>query len=133
MSTYSVGQIAKMADVNIETLRFYETKGLMPEPKRRESGYRDYGEHDLERMLFIGRAKQLGFTLKEIEELLNLRVDTKTTCADVRLKAETKIKEIEKKIHELVKFKSALQSLAKSCMHGGPATECPILEALHRG
>jgi len=79
METFTVGKLAKEASVNIETLRFYERRGLMPEPVRRESGYRQYSQKDVARLQFIKRAKELGFSLKEIAELLSLRVDQETT------------------------------------------------------
>src|SRR5574342_138792 len=107
MKTLSVGQLAKEAHVNIETVRYYERRGLLPEPKRRESGYREYSPEEVFRIRFIKRAQELGFTLKEISELLGLRVDSKTTCAKVKKQADAKISDIEEKIRLLKKMKAA--------------------------
>lgn len=128
MKTFSVGQLAKAANVNIETVRYYERRGLLPEPKRRESGYREYSPEDVFRIKFIKRAQELGFTLKQISELLALRVDAKNTCAKVKKQTEAKISDIEEKIVLLKKMKTALGKLASSCKaHEG----CPILEYLN--
>jgi len=130
MNGFTIGQLAKKVGVNIETVRFYERKGLLPPPKRRESGYRVYGEEDVRRLQFIRHAKELGFSLKEIQELLELRVDPNTTCDDVRRKAEQKIADIERRIQELQRVRKALQSLAAACIGHGPEGDCPFLEAL---
>jgi len=131
MKTLSVGQLAKGANVNIETVRYYERRGLLPEPKRRESGYREYLQGDVFRIKFIKRAQELGFTLKEISELLALRVDSKTTCAKMKKQTEAKISDIEEKIRLLKKMKVALGKLASSCQEHAPPHGCPILEYLH--
>ncbi len=131
MKTLSVGQLAKRANVNIETIRYYERRGLLPAPKRRESGYREYSEDDVNRIKFIKRAQELGFTLKEISELLELRVDATTTCGEVKKQAEAKISNIEEKINALKKMKVALGKLASSCKDDEPRDSCPILEYLN--
>lgn len=131
MKTLSVGQLAKEANVNIETVRYYERRGLLPEPKRRESGYREYAPANVFRIKFIKRAQELGFTLKEISELLALRVDSKTTCAKVKKQAEAKISDIEEKILLLKKMKAALGKLASSCKDHKPQQACTILEYLN--
>src|SRR3990172_2946716 len=130
MGTLTIGQLAKKAQVNIETVRYYERRGLLPEPPRKESGYRQYSENDVSHLLFIKRAQTLGFTLKEILELLNLRVDPDTTCGDVKRRAEAKFGVIEQKILALQKMKKALAKLASTCRGRGPTRECPILEML---
>jgi MerR family mercuric resistance operon transcriptional regulator len=130
MKDLTVGQLAKDAHVNAETVRYYERIGLMPEPRRRESGYRQYSQDAIARIRFIKRAQELGFSLKEVSELLSLRVDPATTCEDVRRRAEVKIHNIEEKIRTLQKVKRALRKLAASCTGRGPTSECPILEAL---
>jgi len=124
----TISKIAKEAGINIETVRFYERNKIMPVPKRSESGYRIYNEEDIKRLHFIQIAKKHGFTLKEIKELLDLKVDSKTTCDDVRKIAEEKIEEVELKLLELSSIKDALHNLALSCHSGGPVSECPILE-----
>lgn len=126
----TIGQLAKKAQVNVETVRYYERRGLIPEPPRRESGYRRYAQDAVARIQFIKRVKELGFSLREILELLSLRMDPDTTCADVKRRAEVKIADIEEKIRSLRGMQKALMKLAASCTGRGPTNECPILEAL---
>ena len=126
----TIGEVAKDSGIGIETVRFYERKGLIAEPPRTDSGYRQYPEEVVGRIRFIRRAKELGFALKEISELLSLRVNPDTTCADVRKQAEFKISDVEEKIRALRRIETALKKLAASCVGTGPASECPILEAL---
>jgi len=130
MEFLSKSQLARRVNVNSETIRYYERRGLIPKPKRNTSGYRQYSVDYVARIQFIKRAQALGFTLNEIKELLFLRVDSENSCDHVREKAEIKIAEIEKKIKDLVKMKSALQTLTAACLGSGPSGECPILEAL---
>jgi MerR family mercuric resistance operon transcriptional regulator len=130
MKPLTIGQLAKRADVGVETVRFYEREGLLEEPDRRESGYRQYDESVVRRLEFIRRAKELGFTLKEIKELLSLKIDPSTTCADVKERAETKISDIEQKIRTLQRMKRALVKVTKSCSGSGSTSDCPILEAI---
>ena len=132
MENLTIGQIAKKARVNVETVRYYERRGLIPKPLRKESGYRQYPEETVARIQFIKHAKELGFSLNEISELFSLKVDKNTTCADVKNRAEGKIADIEEKIHALQKMKKTLTRLAKECRGRGPASECPILEALEK-
>ncbi len=126
----TIGQVAKRSGIGLETVRFYERKGLVEEPPRTDSGYRQYPEEVVARIRFIRRAKELGFKLSEISELLSLRVDPDSTCSDVRQQAESKIADVEEKIRVLQGIKTALKKLAASCVGTGPTSECPILEAL---
>jgi MerR family mercuric resistance operon transcriptional regulator len=130
MKQLTIGELAKRAKVNVQTVRYYERRGLMPEPPRRASGYRQYSQNDIGRLRFIRHGKDLGFSLKEIRELLSLRVDPDTTCEDVKTCAEEKLAEIEAKVQALQQVKTALTKLAASCKGQGPTSECPILEAL---
>lgn len=133
MEVLTIGQLAKQAGVGVETIRFYEREGLIAEPKRRPSSrYRQYPPQAVGRVRFIRRAKELGFTLKEIQELLELRVDPGSTCANVRQRAREKIADIEQRIDSLARMKDALERLAKKCRGKGPTTECPILEEIDR-
>jgi MerR family copper efflux transcriptional regulator len=132
MQGLTTGQLAKQAGVNIETIRYYERKGLIPKPHRRDSGYRQYPEAMIPRILFIKHAKTLGFSLKEIKELLLLKHDPKTPCSEVRKRAESKIEDIDEKIRTLQKMRKALSKLTKSCTGSGPARECPILETVKK-
>lgn len=130
METVTIGQLAKKAQVHVETVRYYERRGLLPQPLRRWSGYRQYSTEDIVRLRFIKHAQRLGFSLKEIAELLSLRVDPETSCQDVKQRAEVKIAEIEAKIQTLERMKKALRKLVASCSGRGPTSTCPILEAL---
>jgi len=133
MEVLTIGQLARRAGVGVETLRFYEREGLIAEPKRSPSSrYRQYPPEVVRRVRFIRRAKELGFTLKEIQELLELRVDPDSTCADVRQRARNKISDIEERIESLARMKAALERLARKCRGKGPTTDCPILEELDR-
>jgi len=129
-TTLKSGELAKRADVSVETLRFYERKGLLPEPPRRRSGYRQYPEESVGRIRFIKRAQEVGFSLEEIKELLALRVRPGTTCAQVRERAEHKVQEVRQKIADLKAIERALNKLTASCSGRGPISACPILENL---
>ena len=126
----SAGKLAKAAGVNVETLRYYEKRGLLPEPPRRESGYRVYPQSSVERLKFIKGAQTLGFTLEEIHELLGMRIDTQSNRADVRKRAAAKVASIQEKIDALEQMKQALQHLVHQCHGDGSTAECPILEAI---
>jgi DNA-binding transcriptional MerR regulator len=102
MDMLSIGQVARRAGVGVETVRFYEREGLLEEPPRRASGYRQYSEEVVKRIGFIKRAQALGFSLREIsEELLLLRVDAQTSCDEVKQRTEAKVAEVERKLVEL--------------------------------
>ena len=130
MNGLTIGKLAKQAGVGIETIRFYEREGVISEPSRTQSNYRIYQDEDVARLRFIKRAKELGFTLREIKELLFLRHDPAATKEDVRNRTEEKIHTIESKISDLNKILSALKKLVEHCDGHGPASECPIIEAL---
>jgi Cu(I)-responsive transcriptional regulator len=127
----TIGQLARQAGVGVQTVRYYERRRLLPEAPRRASGYRAFTVGALERLRFIRRAQELGFTLAEIAELLALRLDPHTTAADVKARAGAKIEEIDRKIHDLQHIKRALAHLAGGCRGGGASPDdCPLLEAL---
>lgn len=131
MEHYKVGEIAEKVGVNVETLRYYEKIKIMPKPKRKESRYRFYDELDLKRLRFIKRAKELGFTLKEIKELLNLKIESTATCGDVKHFAEHKLNDIEERIKDLKNIKIVLVKLINQCICEEVSTkECPILEVI---
>lgn len=129
MQTLKIGQLAHAADVHIETLRFYERKGLVRADKRTEKGYRLYVLEDVSRVRFIKQAQRLGFSLREVTELLELKLDRESKCADVEKRAEAKIEEIDHKIESLQKIRSVLKSLTQACRGSVPSSECPILMA----
>ena len=124
------GQVAAAAGVNVETLRYYERRGILKEPKRRPSGYREYAPETVRIVRFIKRAQELGFTLDEIEDLLALRDDDTRTCGEVRASARAKVEEIEIKIRHLRAMNRALNVLVASCVDDASTRECPILDAL---
>ena len=130
MESLTIGKVARLAEVGVETVRFYEREGLIDEPPRRESGYREYPGETVRRLRFIRRAKDLGFTLREIKELLELQLETGTTCGNVRERAEAKIKDIEARARTLQRMKKALAKLTMACRGKGPVNKCPILEAM---
>ena len=123
----SIGKVARLGGVGIETIRFYEREGLIADPPRKESGYRQYGPETVSRLRFIHRARELGFSLKEIKELLFLRLDPGATCDSILERAEEKIREIEERIQTLQRMKKALKALARACPGQGPVTKCPII------
>lgn len=133
MTEYFVGQLAKQVGVNVETIRYYERIKLLPKPKRRESHYRIYNETDFKRLLFIKRAKELGFTLKEIKELMELRIDSEAKCGDVKHLTEHKLQDIDNRINDLKKIRSVLVKLIKQCVNEEVSSdECPILEVIDK-
>ncbi len=130
MNGQTIGAVAKQASVHVETPRYYERRGLVARPLRSVANYRLYPEETAQRVRFIKHAQALGFSLKEIKELLALRAAPRAQCADVRVRAETKIIAIEAKIRALLAMKKALTRLVAECAGRGPITDCPILEAL---
>ena len=133
MNGLTIGKVAKDAGLGIETIRFYEREGLIEPPARTESNYRIYPKRDVIRLRFIKRAKSLGFTLKEIKELLSLRHDPFASKEDVKAKTEAKIEDISRRISDLTRIKQTLEALDESCDGHGPSSECPILDALESG
>ena len=129
-TTFSIGQLAKRAQVNIDTIRFYERRGLLPEPERRASGYRVYNADTVDRLRFIVHGKELGFSLAEIADLFALRVDPHTSCADVKLRTDAKIISVRERIEALQKIEQALTKLSNECHGAGPRGDCPIIDAL---
>ena len=128
--TYKICEVAMRADVNKETVRYYEERELIPQPDRRRSGYRIFTQRHIDQIKFIKRAQQLGFTLKEIKELLELRVDEKTSCSKIKEEARQKYQDVAQKINDLQRIKETLADLIDSCSEDGPIGDCPILEAL---
>lgn len=126
----TVGDVARQARVNVQTVHYYERRGLIPEPARNESNYRVYGTDTPRRIRFVQRAQELGFSLKEIGELLSLRARPQAGCADVLATAKTKIQDIDEKIRSLRSMRQALSKLTAECAGRGGISECPILDAL---
>ena len=130
MSDLTSGQLAEGAGVGIETIRYYERKGLLPPPARSRSGYRRFPAESVDRLRSIRQAQHLGFSLKEIQELLSLRIDPKASCSEVRQRAQAKIDEIEQRLRGLQRIREVLWRLIEACGGRGPTAACPILEAL---
>jgi Cu(I)-responsive transcriptional regulator len=124
-----IGAAAEQAGVNVQTLRYYERRGLLPRSPRRTSGYREFPDEAVRVVRFVKRAQDLGFTLDEIEELLKLRDDRRRDRGRIRAVAGKRIREIERKIAELQSMKQALSHLIHCCEEGA-TLECPIIEAL---
>lgn len=118
MENITIGKLAELVDLNIETIRFYHREGILKEPLKRSNGYRYYNEEHALKLTFIKRAKDLGFTLKEIKELLEMNQKSKATCSNVKLKTEKKIIELDEKIADLKRIKKSLQELCLACDAG---------------
>lgn len=126
-----IGELARRARVNVQTVRYYERRGLLPDPQRTPAGYREYADAAVDRMRFIRRAQELGFTLSEITELLALRLDPRTPADAVKRRARAKIDDIDRRVRDLERIKRALGHLAGRCRGGsGPIGACPFLDAL---
>lgn len=130
MDMLTIGQLAKRLNVNIQTIRYYERRKIMPKPKTRESGYRQYSDTDVARLQFIIHAKDIGFTLSEIADLLSMRVSSKTTCSDIRNLASLKVSDIETRIDKLHSLRKVLLKLIDMCNRQGLTGTCPILDVL---
>ncbi|MBT3982386.1 MAG: MerR family transcriptional regulator [Bacteriovoracaceae bacterium] len=127
--TFTIGKLAERAGVNVETVRFYERKGLIQKPQN-SIGYRKYPNSDAAKIKFIKKTQELGFTLKEAKELLELRVNKAAKCSSVKNKTDLKIKEVAEKINDLQKIKNTLIKLSESCSNKDVSvTECPIIES----
>ncbi|WP_109125672.1 MerR family transcriptional regulator [Dyella sp. C11] len=129
-TSMTIGAVARRVGVAIDTIRYYEREGLLPEPLRRASGYRTYDEGAVRQLRFIRRAKDLGFTLEEIRDLLALSADRKRGVKAVKQRAEERLAAIDERIAELTRVRNGLEQLIDACPgHGSPA-QCPILKAL---
>jgi MerR family transcriptional regulator, copper efflux regulator len=123
----TIGRVAEMVGVGVETIRYYEREGIIEQPPR-EEGFREYSEDVIHRVRFIKRAQELGFSLDEISELLSLHVKGRGTCSTVKEKADQKLKQIEEKISDLRKIQQALIKVKKICERQPPLEKCPVLE-----
>ena len=128
--TLTIGQVAAAAAVNIQTIRYYERRGLCTPAQRSPSGYRQYGDDAVARLRFIRHAQALGFSLNEIRELLTLRVRHRGACAVIERKTRQKLDVVESKIRQLERIRDTLDQLAAACAARRPTDDCPMLEAL---
>ena len=134
MRTMTISKAAKGAGIGIETVRFYERRGLITQPlKPAAGGFRDYPPETVSRLRFIREAQELGFSLDEIADLLSLRADPKANCAQVQRRAEAKLAEVRRKIERLQEIGTALDSLISACPGKGALGAYSILEALESG
>ena len=122
-----IGHLADKAGVAVDTVRYYEREGLLPEPARRPSGYRDYGDEELQQLRFVRRCKALGFTLEETRQLLRLNVDPEADRAEVRALTERRLADVDAKLRELQLLRDSLAELATSCSGHGTLDACPII------
>ena len=132
MQIMNIGRLAELADVNIDTIRYYEKQNVLPQAARTAAGYRQYTQSDLQRLRFILRSKALGFSLSEIRELLSLTSDRESDMRGVREKAVGRLAQVEQKIEELKRVKRGLKKLIDSCPGHGELNSCPIVAALSR-
>ena len=132
MDSLTIGQLATQTKTGLETIRFYEREGLIEDPPRRPSGYRAYPPDTVQRVRFIRTAKALGFSLKEVGELLALRVDPIESCAHVKTIAQDKIADIEQRIRMLQRMRSTLRKLVTACQAREATSDCPILDSLDK-
>jgi len=132
MRQKTIGWVAKEADVNVQTVLYYERRGLLPAPSRSLSGYRLFGKDTVQRIRFIKRAQELGFSLKQVTALLALQGRQDTNCAEVSDMAADHLADIEQKIHDLECMRAALIPLVNACPGKGPLKACPILDSLDK-
>lgn len=133
MDVLNRGQLAQAAHVNIETVRYYEKRGLIPMPSRSPANYRRYPRHTIDRVRFVKHAQDLGFSLDEIKELLSLRATRGARAGEVKRRAARKIEEITDRIHALERIRTALDRLVSQCSGDGPVESCSILHAIDTG
>jgi MerR family transcriptional regulator, copper efflux regulator len=126
----TVGKLAQAAGVGVETIRFYERRGLLAQPAKKTSGYRQYAPADVGRIQFIKRAQAIGFTLKEIGELMQLEQDSAAQCGDVQQRALDKVKLVEQKIAELTRMREELTRLSACCESDQLLSECRLINCL---
>lgn len=130
-SEFSMGQLAARAGSKVETVRYYEKAGLMPEPPRTAGGHRMYSRAHLKRLVLIHRSRKLGFPIEQVRELLKLIDELHHTCGEVKALAVLQAREVKRKIDDLERLRRALNQMAAQCAGGGYSTDdCPIIDAL---
>jgi len=129
-SDLTIGRVAKLAGVNVETIRYYQRRGLLAEPEKPHMGYRRYPADSVKHIRFIKRAQALGFTLEEIAELL--RLEEARACAETRALAAHKMRLIDQKLTGLAAMRKALAGLVQQCDRKQPAKGCPIIQVLEQ-
>ena len=133
MENITISKAAALAGVGVETIRFYERKGMIAQPlKPRGGGYRQYSDEIVQHIRFIRQAQELGFSLKEIHELLSLRADPKSECSEVQRRANQKLSEVQGKLAQLKNIEAALQKIIAACPSHGGLDGCSIISAMER-
>jgi MerR family copper efflux transcriptional regulator len=129
-SLMKIGELASLSGLSVDTIRFYEKQGLIPPPRRTDANYRVYDADTPRRLIFIRKARDLGFTLQEIGQLLALSEDGQAGAIDVKERSQAKLAELDRKISEMKAMRRSLEKLVASCSGHGPSHDCPILAAL---
>jgi len=127
--SYSIGEAAERSGISAKMIRYYEKTGLLPEAERNSSSYRVYDDRAVETLRFVRRARDLGFAVKDIEELLALWFDQDRASADVKRVAQTHVSHLKEKMAEIQEMVNTLQHLIENC-HGDDRPDCPILQRL---
>lgn len=130
MKAMKIGEVARRSGVGVETIRYYERLGLLQTPDRRPSGYRQYGTAVIERLEYIRRSKELGFTLSEIRELLEVSFASQKCCDHIRQRARDKLSDIDQKIRDLQKMRRSLKGILKRCSAQDSDGECPLVHTI---
>lgn len=126
----TIGEVARLTKLSVATVRYYESRGLIPEPPRTGSGYRQYSPETIDRLRFVKRAQALGFALDEIGEMLDLRVRQDTACEAVEALTRAKLADVRGRIRSLRRLETVLEDLVSSCRSRTPTDECPVLDTL---
>lgn len=130
---FTISKLADAAEVGVETIRFYERRGLLRQPSRGRTSFREYAKEDIGRVQFIKKAQEIGFTLTEIKELLALEKNSKVQCADLKNRVDEKISEVDQKINDLKQMKASLQKLSNACEKGAASVrECKISDCFEQ-
>lgn len=131
MNSLTIGGLAKAANVSVETIRYYQRRGLIPEPQRPSGGIRRYGATETDRLMFVKTAQQLGFSLNEIGDLL--RLDDGAHCEEASALAERKLDDVREKIDKLKQIEAVLSDLVDQCCAQEGNISCPLIASLHKG
>ena len=132
-SLFTISKLADAAEVGVETIRFYERRGLLRQPSKGRTSFREYAKEDIGRVHFIKRAQEIGFTLNEIKELLALEKNSKVRCADLKEQVDEKISEVDQKLIDLKQMKTSLQKLSNACEKGvASVRECKISDCFEQ-
>lgn len=130
MAQFTIGKVSEKTGCHIETIRYYERIGILPEPARSAGGHRLYGDDDIRHLIFVRRSRDLGFTLDEVRALLAYMDDGDYTCAEIRTIAVDHLAEVRRKLADLRRLERGLKDMIATC-DGGDVTDCPIIEALY--